>query len=404
MRKRTRVLKGLRALLALTVVVVCAYTMGVVSAYRQPQVAVRVFEHAQAVTSPILNLYRTYNASATTSPPAEAMRANIFGVRQNDPSLTGTVLLSLRSNQPGYENRVVEVNRAGEVVWEYREPERFFPGDVRKLPNGNVLILAADCPFGQCPDDAKARVMEVNRASTIVREQALAATHHAELLPNGNLLLVSSPKDRVSEVDRDGNEVWYWDAEDYILRYSPQTYVGYQPPLAVNAEIRNMYAEYREASPSAAYVAVDSPGSEWTHVNSAQRLPNGNTIISLRNLDLVVEVNPKGDVVWTYGALVLKHQHCPWVLDNNHLLVADNGNGRVIEVDRATQQIVWEYADGLRFPVQGCAYRLPSANTLITDSENRRVLEVTPDKQVAWELKVQVPATSGLYRAWWSPE
>ena len=60
-------------------------------------------------------------------------------------------------------------------------------------------------------------------------------------------------------------------------------------------------------------VAVDSPGSEWTHVNSAQRLPNGNTIVSLRNLDLVVEVNPKGDVVWTYGALVLKHQHCPFV-------------------------------------------------------------------------------------------
>jgi len=108
--------------------------------------------------------------------------------------------------------------------------------------------------------------------------------------------------------------------------------------------------------------------------------------------------------VWTYGALVLKHQHCPWVLENDHLLVADNGNGRVIEVDRATQQIVWEYADGLRFPVQGCAYRLPSGNTLISDSENRRVLEVTPDKQVAWELKVQIPATSGLYRAWWSPE
>src|SRR5262245_44595079 len=177
MRMRTRILKGLRALLALTVVVVCAYTMGVVSAYRQPQVAVRVFEQAQAVTSTILSLYRTYNASAMMSPPAEAMRANTFVARQNAPNLTGTVLLSLRSNQPAYENRVVEVNRAGEVVWEYREPDRFFPGDVRKLPNGNVLILAADCPFGQCPDDAKARVMEVNRAGTIVRVQALAATH-----------------------------------------------------------------------------------------------------------------------------------------------------------------------------------------------------------------------------------
>src|SRR6266511_2049618 len=100
MTKRVRVLQGLRALLALTVVVVCAYTMGVVSAYRQPQVAVRVFEQAHAVTSPILSLYRTYTASATTSPPAEAMQHNTFAVRQTDPGLTGTVLVSLRSNQP----------------------------------------------------------------------------------------------------------------------------------------------------------------------------------------------------------------------------------------------------------------------------------------------------------------
>ncbi len=54
--------------------------------------------------------------------------------------------------------------------------------------------------------------------------------------------------------------------------------------------------------------------------------------------------------------------------------------------------------------MQGASYRLPSGNTMITDSGNRRIVEVTPDKQVAWELKVQTPRTLGLYRAWWSAE
>ena len=48
--------------------------------------------------------------------------------------------------------------------------------------------------------------------------------------------------------------------------------------------------------------------ADWTHVNAAQRLPNGNTVISLRNQDLVIEVDAQGNTVWSYGPLVLKHQ------------------------------------------------------------------------------------------------
>jgi hypothetical protein len=155
-----------------------------------------------------------------------------------------------------------------------------------------------------------------------------------------------------------------------------------------------MYLEFFEGNPV---------NRGWTHVNSAQRLANGNTLISLRNFDLVVEVDPRGDVVWSYGALVLKHQHCAWLLDNGHLLITDNGNARIIEVDRATQRIVWEYGEGLKFAVQACAYRLPNGDTLITDSGNQRILEVDPAGKRVWELKVQVPETIPLYRAWWSP-
>ena len=161
----------------------------------------------------------------------------------------------------------------------------------------------------------------------------------------------------MSELDfTSGKELWAWNALDRLKEYDGASYVGYTPERSPNRAQRNMYVEFFEGNPL-------NPG--WTHVNSAQRLPNGNTILSLRNFDLVVEVDPQGNVVWSYGALVLKHQHCAWVLDNGHLLIADNGNARIIEVDRATQRIVWEYRGGLKFATQGCAYRLPNGDTLI---------------------------------------
>jgi hypothetical protein len=238
-------------------------------------------------------------------------------------------------------------------------------------------------------------VTEVDRQGNVVRQIEVPATHHAEVLPSGDLLVVDAARNLVSEIDpASGRPVWTWNAADHILPYGAATYVGYTPEQFPNRAQRNMYLEFFEGNPL---------NRGWTHVNSAQRLANGNTILSLRNFDLIVEVDPRGDVVWSYGGLVLKHQHCAWVLDNGHLLVSDNGNGRIIEVDRATQRIVWEYRGDLKFATQGCAYRLPNGNTMITDSGNLRVIEVNSRGEIVWELKVQVPQTVPLYRAWWSP-
>ena len=322
------------------------------------------------------------------------MNTNTFVVKQYQQDLAGTILLALRppNGEDAYQSRVVEVNRAGEVVWEYRLvpglSDLVVTGEVRKLANGDVLFSVAEKIGGSVRYEIS-KVLEVNRSGQVVREIYVPASWHAEFLPNGNLLAVDAIGNVVTEVGPSGNIVWRWSPADHILPYNTGTYKGFEKETS----IKNIYAD----SPYARMWVDD-----WTHVNSAQRLTNGNTVLSLRNLDLVVEVNPKGGVIWTYGPLVLKHQHCAWILDNGHLLVTDNGNGRVIEVDRSTQQIVWEYGEGLNMPNNGCAYRLPSGNTLITDAHNRRIVEVTPDKQVAWELTVKTP-TFQLYRAWWSP-
>ncbi len=73
-------------------------------------------------------------------------------------------------------------------------------------------------------------------------------------------------------------------------------------------------------------------------------------------------------------------------LDGGNTLVADAGDeigagSEVIEIDPAGQ-IVWSYREGLRFAHS--AVRTRSGNTLIADTTNDRVIEVTPDGQVAF--------------------
>jgi hypothetical protein len=69
-------------------------------------------------------------------------------------------------------------------------------------------------------------------------------------------------------------------------------------------------------------------------------------------------------------------------------------SSRVIEFNPVTLEVVWEYtaraagyADLFRFysPYISAAQRLPNGNTLITEGSDGRILEVTPDFRTVWE-------------------
>jgi len=69
-------------------------------------------------------------------------------------------------------------------------------------------------------------------------------------------------------------------------------------------------------------------------------------------------------------------------LPNGNTLIADAGDeagfgSEIIEIDRVGN-IVWNYNEGLKFAHSG--RRLRNGNTLITDTTNNRLIEVTPDK------------------------
>jgi hypothetical protein len=115
--------------------------------------------------------------------------------------------------------------------------------------------------------------------------------------------------------------------------------------------------------------------------NEAYRLANGNTLITSRDNNRVIEVTPAGSAVWGYYSLSGPHNGNR--LPNGHTLISDSDGDRVIEVD-SSGNIVWQYATSLRWPRS--AQRLANGNTLIADSRNNRVIEVNGSGTIVWSV------------------
>jgi len=294
---------------------------------------------------------KSYLTISSTSIPRGIKDPDIY-MDTNDPKMTwnGTTLFA--DNQNLERPRIVEVNMLGEIVWQYVLPENLKwyvnPGfDVELLPNNNMLFLLP-----------RNGVYEIDRKGSIVWSYLdEKVSHDADRLPNGDTLMVWGGGDaitdaQVKEVNPRGEIVWSWYAKDHF----------YKTPF------KDIYDE------------------GWTHTNSATRLPNGNTLISLRNFNLIVEVNPQGSVVWSWGDGVVSYQHSPKILSNANLLVCDSGHARVLEVNRKTGEIVWQFERPAHIRD---ADRLPNGNTLIVMGD--RIIEVTPDLRIVWRLGVTFP-------------
>lgn len=167
----------------------------------------------------------------------------------------------------------------------------------------------------------------------------------------------------------DGTTLWHWKASEHL---DPQKF-----PLNEHFD--------RE---------------HWPLINSVAQLKDGNILASLRSVSAVIIISRiTGEILWHLDSTVLAQQHCASELGNGNILIFDNGTfrhhesatySRVIEVDRISKKIVWQYRDksgpmSFFSPFMGGAQRLQNGNTLITEAVFGRVFEVTHDGKIAWE-------------------
>ncbi len=143
--------------------------------------------------------------------------------------------------------------------------------------------------------------------------------------------------------------------------------------------------------------------ADWAHVNDADMVRNGTVMASLRNQDQVVFIDTDtglqenltlgtdGD----YGTLYEQHNpdYIPRDRGGPAVLVADSQNNRVIEYQRNATTDSWEqswvYERNLAWPRD--ADRLPSGNTLITDTHNNRLIEINQSGDIVWKADFLFP-------------
>ncbi len=195
----------------------------------------------------------------------------------------------------------------------------------------------------------------------------------------GNILITDQFNNRVIEIDPAGNIVWQFGG-------SP-TNVG--PTAIVGTNDAERVGGLTLMSGTGIPAGI-SPACPATCVDNR-----------------VLLVNPRGKIVWQYGQFAVigsgfnqlstpvQNTYLAQPNGDDHIMITDQGNNRVIEVRRSDKAIVWEY-DGLNNPnaaellgpLSGVAFasRLPNGHTLITDSNNSRIVETDEAGDVFWQF------------------
>ncbi|HUL79875.1 MAG TPA: aryl-sulfate sulfotransferase [Vicinamibacteria bacterium] len=300
--------------------------------------------------------------------------------------------------------RVELLDWDGRVVWsyDYLGPDHQQHHDVKRMPNGHVLMIAWE---------------------TRTRAEALAAGRDPSTIPPQGTIWV----DHVVEVDPGTNTIpWVWRAWDHLL-----------PPGQDPAEHPELI------DPNAAA----TPTNDWTHANAVDyNSDRDQVMISVRNFSEFWVIDHStttaqasghtggrsgrgGDLLYRWGNArnygvpapqqIFGQHNAHWIESGlpgeGHVLLFDNGdqNARpystVVEVAPAgggagtpygldpqegflPAAPLWRYVatppESLYARIISSAQRLASGDTLVCDGTGGRFLEITPAGETVWTYLV----------------
>ncbi len=266
----------------------------------------------------------------------------------------------------------------------------------------------------------------------------------AEMYPNGDLLLVYAQPavgeygSTVARLDLNGNMVWKWSggAHHTVKHVDGKIYTitGKLRSAMTRHPIKSLsHLEYLDdgltvlddnghelETHSIVEMLINSGNQAWldlvpfnphgdpVHANDIEVITKdnykfipgakpGDVLLSLRHLDAVVLADLTANKITWMLRGTFRQQHDVDLLPNGHIMVFDNegdvttntGKSRSIEIDPITGGIVWEYTgtqmDPLYSENRGSQQRLSNGNTMISESNSGRIIEVTPDGDVVWE-------------------
>jgi hypothetical protein len=289
----------------------------------------------------------TAPTTPTVSPRGSVDADFVVDVFESSAVWMGTTLLA--DNHNLQRPRIIEVNLLGEIVWQYFVPDQWRqftnPGfDVEPLANGNVLFVLP-----------RVGVFEIDRGGkTVWSHLDVQVSHDADRLPNGNTLVVFGNNDslndaQVKEVNAKGEIVWRWYARDAFNK-SPYKEISEEGWTHANAVVRlangNTLISLRnfhlvaEVDARGALVRTIGEGL-FKYQHDPEPLANGNLLFANHTEpQIAIELDLRtNQIVWQFPVprqLVRDANRLP----NGNTLIT--GSSAIVEVT-PQKQIVWQF-------------------------------------------------------------
>jgi outer membrane protein assembly factor BamB len=299
--------------------------------------------------------------SGATVSPRSTVRSRADGAPSllrsgSDPSvLPGPLLIADRDN-----NRLVEVNPRGQVIWQFPRPGDLAPGqtftvpdDAFFTPDGSQIIATEEDAFViSLIDVAQHRI--VWRYGTPGKAGRgpgqLNNPDDAMVLPDGSVLAADIKNCRIIVIPRGGQAPSTTLGQVGRCRHRPPT--SYASPNGafpmqnghyLVTEIRGAWVDEVDLT-GKVYWSAHLPGVAYPS-DSNEQAPGQYVTVDYSRPGQILRFDQTGAVLWRYapaGEDALDHPSLAEPLPDGKIIANDDANDRVIVVDPATNRIVWQ--------------------------------------------------------------
>jgi hypothetical protein len=276
-------------------------------------------------------------------------------------------------------------------TWSFRYEDAFGPRKrarsnahwwrrIHLYPNGDLLAIFAGLG-----------VVKIDKDSKLLWSSPIPAHHDLEVQPNGDIYVLTRVAQTIPRIHPSAPIL-----EDFISVLGPD---------GVEKQRVSLLEAFENSPHSDLIFEGKRKQGDLFHTNTVTVLDGriettsppfakGRILTSMNALGVIAVVDlPSQSIVWVRKTTPVG-QHDPQILANGNLLLFENnensGHSRVVEIDPVGFDVRWSYEGSDEQPFYskflGAVQRLPNGNTLITESDAGRALEVTPKGEIVWQF------------------
>jgi len=258
-------------------------------------------------------------------------------------------------------------------------------------PNGDVLAIYAtdrDTPYGY-------GLVKIDKNSNVIWKYEGRVHHDVDVGRDGKIYLLTHEmiKEKIP-----GLNISPPIMDDFVVVLSPDGRELGKVSITegfYNSEFKDVLKNVKGWEP------WHANNVEVLDDNIADKFPfltKGCVLVSLKSATAIAAIDLfKKKVIWAIRGPWIG-QHDPDFLENGNMLIFDNkghfskgGRSRIVEFDPETMETIWEYTGDNVNPffsaIRSTQQRLPNGNTLITESDNGRIFEVTRAREIVWDYR-----------------